>query len=170
MKHMIAENRVTVTKKLFLEGSGALRRKSYKKILLLLLLILAAFFSAAAVWLVRQGGSLYTTIAEFVFIAFLILWMFVFMPRNKSAAQFKLMTRNNPDGTLSRTTQFFDSYLQATTETGKMLSISYRDIASWQETKNLWVLVSKNHQAIMLGKNGFTVGSMDEVKKAANLH
>lgn len=170
MKPMIAENRVTVNKKLFLEGAAALKTKAYKRVVLITLLVLAVLFGISAVWVVRQGGTIYYTVGEFLFIGFLILWIFVFMPRNKSAAQFRLMTRNNPDGVITRTTRFFETYLQATTETGKNLSISYRDIAAWRETKHLWVLVSKNHQAIMLGKDGFTQGSMDAIKKAAGVN
>lgn len=170
MKQLIAENRVTVNKKLFMEGSDALRSQKSKKILRIIILILAVLFSATAIWLVSQGGSLIFTIGEFLFISFLILWIFVIMPRNKSATKFKLMARNTSDGTLTRTTQFFSTYLLASTETGKTLTIPYKDIASWLETRHLWVLVSKNHQAIMLGKDSFTQGSMEEVKKAAGLN
>ncbi len=170
MKPALAENRVTVDKKLFLEGSAALKSKTYKKIMVFLGVALLVLVVGTCVWITSQGGNPIFAIIEFLFMGILALWLLIWMPRSRNATKFKLMAQNTADGVLTRHTYFFNTYLQTTTETGNSITVSYRDIASLAESKHLWLLVCNNHQAVILGKESFVQGTIEDVKRIVGLN
>ncbi|MGN0353405.1 MAG: hypothetical protein ACI4ES_17330, partial [Roseburia sp.] len=76
----IAENHITITRKLFNEGMRAVENKSYNKEIRLLALILTVLYLIVAIWLIYTGGSLFFLLGESIFLAALLFWLFIMLP------------------------------------------------------------------------------------------
>lgn len=160
----IAENHITITRKIFDEGRLASRNEHYRKNVLRLAAVLAVVLVITAVWLVWTGGSLIYLAGEVIFAAALLFWLLVILPGNGGKSRYQAMTQGASEPP-RRTTVFYQDHLEVTAESGKKTVVPYSDVEKISESRNLWVLSCKGKIGVMIKKDGFIRGNMDEVKK-----
>ena len=90
---LIAENHITITRKLFNEGMRAVENKAYKKDIRRLTLLLAVLYSLIALWILYTNGSLFLLLGESVFLAALLFWLFIMLPGTKRKNKYKAMAQ-----------------------------------------------------------------------------
>lgn len=161
----IAENHITITRKLFNEGIIATRNKNYIKTVTKLAFALILFFIIASIWIISTGENPIYLAGEFAFIIILLFWLVFILPRTGNRKHYKSMCLSSSE-TPTRTTRFFQDHALVISETGKEVFIPYKDVLELKESKNLWILNCQNNQGILLKKDGFSTGSIETVKKA----
>ncbi len=164
----IAENHITITRKLFNEGRLASRSENYRRNVLRLSGILALILIITALWLLCTGGSLIYLAGEVIFIAALLIWLSFILPGTGGKNRYQAMTRGA--SAPQRTTVFYQDHLEVTTESGRKVTVPYQNIKKISESKNLWVLSCKGRIGVMIKKDGFTAGNMDAVRESINFH
>ena len=159
----IAENHITITRSLFYEGMRAIGKKGYQKAIKKLVLLLLVLYLIIAVWILHSGGSLFMLAGETLTITALLLWMTVFLPRSKWKAKYKAKSQY---GELipERTVFFYENSLTVTGNSCKTADIAYSKVTGWQETKHFYILECAENIRILVGKEGFTLGSFNLVK------
>ncbi len=160
--NILAENRFTVTKSLFMEGMLRVSRESYGKFagkavafLWLLWLLLAAL----ALWQ-RQSPAFVGV--ELVVVCFASLWIGVFLPRNKAKRAFTAL--ENRGGGLERITRFYSDRLEVDAS-GTQKAILYSEIRQILTAKRLLILVTDDKTGIMLKRDGFLLGDEEDVHR-----
>lgn len=161
----IAENHITITRKLFTEGSMATKNKDYQKIILKFGVSITLFCITIGIWFIYTGKNLIHLIGELIFIAALLLWIIFILPRSGNRSRYKAMCQSLQEPPV-RTISFFQDYLLVLPKVGKEISIPYKNVLGWTETKNLWILNCENNLGVMLKKDGFSTGTIELVKDA----
>ena len=160
---LIAENHITITRKLFNEGMRAVENKAYKKDIRRLTLLLAVLYSLIALWILYTNGSLFLLLGESVFLAALLFWLFIMLPGTKRKNKYKAMTQGRNIAP-ERTIRFYQDHMSVIAKTGETTEIAYQEITGWQETDNLYVLNCINKRSVLVSKSGFTFGNLDSIK------
>lgn len=160
MKELLAENQFTITKKLFYEGMALISRDSYgkfvKKVTIVLLAVWLVLFTITLI----ANGNLLITLGELVLVAFLCLWISVYLPRSRSKRMFKELQQQ---GNLTRTTRFYTDHMEMKSE-NRREEIAYDQVKDVLQSQNLVVLICKNRIGVMLTLDGFTVGDAEKVR------
>lgn len=159
----IAENHITITKKIFDEGMHAAEFQSHKKERMLLVAILSFIFFILVIWLWNAGSSRILPFSELVFLTALTLWLFVLLPKTKHKNKYQAMTRGM-DSVPSRITCFYEDHMSITDDFENVTHISYEDITGWLETKNLYIINCTEKRNVLLSKTGFISGDFEILK------
>lgn len=160
---IIAENHITVTRPIFDEGMQAIENPAYKKTIFRTVAAVAAFALIIGIHLVYTGSSPFLFLGECVFIAAVMLWLFVLLPKRKRNNKYKAMGQGSNE-LPSRITRFYPSRFCAITNTGKEVTVPYTDVLSWQETEHLWILNCANNLGLLLDKKGFVTGNFEVIR------
>ncbi len=159
----IAENHITITKKLYHEGMAAVANPKTKRTLRIAAVIIVVLFAAFGIYSAVRGGSPFMLIVEAVLIIAMAAWVLYFLPRSNINSKYKVMTRN-AGGEPQRNTTFYDDNLTVFAESGKTINVPYQKIKEIKETEHLYIILCKDQPGVMISKDGFTKGSMDDVK------
>ena len=159
----IAENHITITRKLFNEGMHAVENKNYKKEIKLLALILTLLYLIVAVWLIYTGGSLFFLLGESIFLAALLYWLFIMLPGTKRKNKYKSMSQGM-DTVPERVIRFYQNHMSISSNSGKATDITYQEVIGWEETNNLYIINCTKKRSVLVSKGGFTTGSFDIIK------
>lgn len=165
----IAENHITITRRLFNEGRLTSRNENYRQNVLRLSGILALILVITAAWLLYTGGSLIYLAGEIIFTVALLIWLIFILPGTGGKSRYQAMTQGSSTPP-QRTTVFYQDRLEVTAESGKKVTVPYKDIEKISESKNLWVLSCKGKIGVMIKKDGFTKGNMDDARKYINFN
>lgn len=158
----IAENHICVSRTLFNEGMRAMENKEYEKSVRKTALFILIVFAAAAIWLLCTGGSLIFLLGEAVFLSALLFWLIFMLPDARRRRKYKAMMHET-DRIPERTTVFYQDHLTVLTDCGAETILSYDNIISCQETKNLYILKFMNNTCILLDKKGFISGDFQVI-------
>ena len=158
----LAENRFTVTKDLFYEGMLRVINENFapfaKKCVAVLVV---AWVVLAAFSLITSGNPGFAVIEGIVLLC-VCFWLCVYVPRNRAKRSWKAMSAS-ADGELTRTVKFFPTWMEVESQDGEETSLLYSEISKILETKNLLVITGPDKLGIMVARDGFTTGSLDEV-------
>lgn len=159
--NILAENRFTITKSLFLEGMRRVSRESYGKTARKAVAFLAlVWFLLAAVALWQQQGLGFVCV-ELLVVCFAGLWITVVLPRSKAKRAFR--TLENRSGSLERITRFYPDRLEIDAA-GTQTEVLYTEIRQILTGSRLLILVTDDKTGIMLKRDGFLLGSEDDVR------
>ena len=64
-----------------------------------------------------------------------------------------------------RDTVFYKDHFVVTAETGKTMTVYYKDILGIFESRNLWVINCQDKVSVLLKKDGFSMGDMNTIKE-----
>lgn len=163
---ILAENRFTITKSLFIEGMLRVSTESYGKLAKKAVLLLAAAWLVLTAVTLWNSQSLGYVVIEFLVLCLAALWISVFMPRNKANRAFKLL-EDKCGGDLERVTRFYEERLEVEA-LGSQTVVFYSEIKQILRSKHLMVLVSENKKGIMLKLDSFTCGTAAAVQELIN--
>ena len=158
----LAENRFTITKKLFYEGMLQVVGESYNPFIKKIMLVLAVAWAVLAAFTLMGSGSLSYAVIELVVVVLIGVWLSVLVPRNKARRAWAAM--ENRSGTdLERVTRFYPSYLEA--DNGiEEITVFYEDIRQILETEHLLVLLSVEKVGVLVARDGFVSGDTAAVR------
>lgn len=160
---ILAENRFTITKDLFLEGMLRVSAENYGKFAGKAAAFLgAAWLALAAVTLLLRQSPVFVGI-ELVAVCLAALWATVWIPRNKAKRAFRALS-DRSGGDLERVTRFYHDRL-VVEAAGKQTEVSYPEINRILRSRHLLVLVSGDGTGILLKLDGFTLGSESAVRE-----
>lgn len=161
---LIIENQSSITPSIFKEWRKSNHSASYKKTIRIFTIIMAAIFVGVLAWFYSNGISPITMLGELLFMLAIYLWVTFLLPRSTSKRLYKSLCKK-ANGTPKRTVRFYSDYFTVTTESGNTRDFSYDKIHAMKETEHLYVLVNESNIDIILDKNGFIFGSIDQVKE-----
>lgn len=101
---------------------------------------------------------------EFLFLLAIYFWVIFLLPNSRSKKQYKALCQA-ANGVPKRIVRFYTDYFSVTTESGKVREFSYGKIHTMKETEHLYILVNESDIDIILDKNGFRFGSIDQVRE-----
>lgn len=160
---LIAENHISITRKLFNEGMRAVESRAYKRDIRWLTLLLAVLYSLIGLWILCTDGSLFLLLGESVFLAALLFWLFIMLPGTKRKNKYKAMTQGR-NIVPERTIRFYQDHMSVIAKTGETTDIGYQEITGWMETDNLYILNCTNERGVLVSKNGFISGDFNTIK------
>lgn len=160
----IVENQASITPPIYQEWRKSHRSASYKKTIITFTIIMVALFAGTLGWFYSQGIPPIMMLGEFLFMFAIYIWAILILPRSKSKKQYKNLCRA-ANGTPKRTARFYPQHLSVTTESGKTREFYYDKIHTLKETEHLYVLVNDSNLDIILEKNGFIHGTIEQVKE-----
>lgn len=158
----LAENRFTVTKKLFYEGMLRVMKESYDPFIKKVILALAAAWTVLAVSALTGSGRLSYAVVELVVVVLISVWLSVFVPRGKARRAWAEL-KNSSDADLERITRFYPSHLEAD-NSSEELTVSYEDIRKILQSEHLLVILSVEKVGILVARDGFVSGDMAVVQ------
>ncbi len=153
---ILAENRFTITKRLFYEGMLRVSGESYGKFAkkAVAFLILAwVILGAVTLWLRQSLGYVG---AESVVVLLACLWITVYMPRNKAKRAFQALQSRSGD--LERVTRFYRDHLEVEAA-GVQTPVDYGEITQILRTKRLLILLTADNTGVLLKLDSFCTGS-----------
>lgn len=159
----IAENHITITKKLFNEGMRAVENKIYTKESKILLLTLVVLYLLVAAWLIYTGSSLFFLFGESIFLAAILFWLFILLPGTKRKNKYKSMSQGL-DTAPVRVIRFYQDHMSISANSGKTTNIPYQELTGWQETSHLYIIHCAMNRKVLISKNGFVSGNFDMIK------
>ncbi len=158
----IAENRITVNKKIFYEGMLRISRDGYEKAARRSMVIFLAMWLVLLFWTIVSGGNLTQTFSYLILIGLIGMWVCLYLPRHSAGRSWKAQeAKYGP--TMERFTQFYTDRLVVTGE-GIEKEILYTDIDAIKESRTLLILLSRDNTGVMLARNGFTGKNETEIK------
>ena len=160
MKELLAENQFTITKKLFYEGMALISRDSYGKFVKKVTIALLGVWLVLFIITLAAKANLLITLGELALVAFLCVWISVYLPRSRSKRTFKELQLQ---GDLTRTTRFYTDHIEMKSE-NRREEIAYDQVKDILQGQNLVVLICKNRIGVMLALDGFTVGNAETVR------
>lgn len=161
----LVENRVLITRPLFLEWRNSGKTESYHKTLRNFTIFMALLLVGALALFYSQGMPPFMMAAESSLVVIIYLWLVLFHPRSRNKSQYKAMCKN-ADGTPERIARFYKDCFSVTNDFGEAREFSYKKILEIKETEHLYVIIiDESDIDVILDKNGFTVGDIEQVKK-----
>ncbi len=159
---ILAENRISINKSLFMEGLLRISRDSYGKSARKAALVLLALWVALLIFTVAVKGSLQQTAGVLIPVAFVCLWILVVMPRSNAKKAWKAQAAKfgNP---MERRACFYGEYM---TVQGDCVdtTIAYSDICQIKRSRRLMILVTRDNVGVMLALNGFKMLTATQVE------
>ncbi|MDE6259847.1 MAG: YcxB family protein [Oscillospiraceae bacterium] len=160
---ILAENRFTITKKLFYEGMLCVSAESYGKLAKKAVAFLGIAWLALTAVTLWNSQSLGYVVIEFVVLCLVALWIYILMPRSKAASAFKKMEAKY-GGDLERITRFYEERLEVEAS-GYQIVVPYSEISQILRSKRLLVLVTEGKTGLLLKLDGFTRGGEAAVRE-----
>lgn len=159
MTEPIAICSFTLTKKSYYEATMMLHRDKSGKLIKIMFGVLAALWLAFAVYAVWRGEGLALILLELLALIVAFLWAAVLIPRGKAKRTWAKVT--DPE----RTATFYGDRLELTTGE-RELTVDYADVANVLTSKNLTILITADHNGIILDRSGYTGGDEKTVLSA----
>ncbi len=161
MNDILAENRFSLSWKLFQEGMRAVTADSYGSSVRKLLIGLAALWLALSAWTLIRGAGLSYVLAELAVLAALTLWLELLLPRSRAKRAWrKLEEQGRADA--ERTTHFYGDHLEVASA-GAVKTVAYADLRKTLRSKSLLVLVAEDKTGVLIKKDAFTLGTEETV-------
>lgn len=157
----LSENRLTITKPLFLEGMLRISRDTYGATARKIALALLGVWVAVAAYTIWSGGGLIHTVAYLIPFALIILWSTVLLPRNQVKRMWKAQEMTHGPAA-ERITRFYEDHL-VITGTGVNKEIPYNQILSVKRSRHLLILLCENKMGILLALDGFSGESEEQI-------
>ena len=150
----LSENRLTITKALFLEGMLRISRDTYGASARKIALALIGIWAAVAAYTIWSGGGLIHTVVYLIPFGLIILWSTVLLPRNQVKRMWKAQEMTYGPAA-ERITRFYEDHLLIT-GTGVNKEIPYSQILSVKRSKHLLILLCESKMGILLAQDGFS--------------
>lgn len=158
----LAENRFTLTKKLFYEGMLRVMKENYGPFVKTIILVLAAVWAVLAVITLLGSGRVYFLVLEFVVVVLIGVWLSVFMPRSKAKQAWTKM-KSRSEAEMERVTRFYPEYLVADNG-AEEITVFYEDIGKTLQSEHLLVILNVEKMGILVERDGFVSGDMAAVQ------
>ncbi len=159
----LVENRFTITKELYYEGTLRVTRESFGPFAKKATLALAAAWAVLAAATLLSRGSAVFVLIELVVIALVGVWLNVFFPKSKARRGWRaLEDRCGTD--LERITRFYEDRLEID-GAGAEVTIPYEDVERFLSSEHLLILLSTDKKGVLLDRNGFVMGGEDLVRE-----
>ena len=156
-----AENRFTITKKLFMEGMLRISREGYGKsagrAMLLILGLWLAFFG----YTLAVQGDVVTCLGFLFLITLAGIWLCIGMPRSNARRLWRNMEAKYGCD-LQRTTAFYRDHL-IIQGVGLEKRIPYEKVIRIRQSRRLLILICEDKTGVLVARNGFITGTCNEV-------
>lgn len=150
---VLAENHITVTKSLFMEGMLRISRDSYGKTARRAALVLLGLWVALLIFTLSVNGGLWQTTGILICVVFVSLWLLVVMPRSHAKKAWKAQ-ESRYGSTMERTARFYDDHLQIQGDCLEK-TVAYSEIQQIKYSRRLMILITQDRVGIMLALDGF---------------
>ncbi len=157
-----AENKITVTKSLFIEGMLRICRDSYGKTARRAVLVLAGLWVALLIFTLAVKGDLLQTTGILALVVFVSLWLLVLMPRSNAKRAWKAQEARY-GSTMDRTAYFYEDHLVIQGDCVEK-TVEYGRIRQIQRSKNLMILITTDKVGVMLALDGFEKLTAEQVE------
>ncbi len=159
----ICENRFSITKSLFFEGTRCLYREGYGKTARKYSLLFLLVWAVMAAFLLITGGTLGQTLVYLLLVAAICLWLNVLIPYNQGKRGWKALVCRYGDS-LERRTCFYADHLVIGGDCAEKI-VPYGEILEIKESRQLLVLVCADQVGVLIAKDGFVSGSAAQIRE-----
>lgn len=158
----IAENRFSITKKLFYEGMLCISKDSYGKTARKYSLIFLAIWVAMSAFLLYTGGTLGQVAIYLFMLSVILVWLNILAPRNHAKKGWEALVRRYGSA-MERRVRFYKDHLEVDGDCAEK-AVTYQEILEIKQSKHLYVLICVDKVGVMVAKDGFAYGDFDEIQ------
>ena len=157
----LAENRFTITKKLYMEAMLRMSEASYGKTAGKVICLILGAWCAILIYVIAAEKNPGQMLGSLGVICAVALWILVGMPRYYARRAWRtLEAKYGTD--MERSIAFYEDHLEAHSESVEM-NIDYEDIRQIIKSKHLLILICNDKTGVLVLRNGFTAGSEEAV-------
>jgi hypothetical protein len=157
----MAENRFTITKKLYMEAMLRMSGVSYGKTAGKIICLILGAWCAFLIYVLATGKNPGQMLGSLGVICAVALWILVGMPRYYARRAWRKL--QNQYGTdMERSIVFYADHMEAYSESVEKI-ISYEDIRQIMQSKHLLILICNDKTGVLVARNGFSAGSEETV-------
>lgn len=149
----VFENRFTMTKALFYEGTLRNLRDTYGKSALKAMLLFLAVWAALLIFTLSGGGTFSQTLLPLFTIGVIGLWLLVLNPRSRARQAWKTVQARYGDSQ-DRVTLFYRDHLELA-GSGLQKSIHYTQVREIKFSRHLMILLCHDNTGVLLALDGF---------------
>lgn len=158
-----AENRFTITRKLYMEAMLRMSKESYGKAAGKVILVIFGLWSVFAIFLLASGKSIGQMNGPLIVLAAVALWVLVGMPRYYARRAWRtLEAKYGTD--MERAIAFYEDHMEVHSESVEM-QILYENVQKIMGSKHLLILICNDKTGVLVSRNGFKEGSEEAVLK-----
>lgn len=160
----IAVNNLTITPEYFRESFSAVFAKRPRKTLFLCGLIVAAM-GALSLALQLFFHRILLLGPPLLMMGIFVMGWAILLPRTECRKKYKALCLKNGGAPVKRRTEFYEHSLVVFSDSGAPLEVDYPDVEQLQETEHLVILRCAGRRGILLDKQGFERGSLEEIQR-----
>lgn len=165
----LVENQVYLTEPIFMEWKKSRKTEAYKKTIRNFTIFMILLLAGAMTLLRRLGMAPAMMVMEATLFIGIYVWLVFGLPRSQNKRQYKAICQQ-ADGTPERFDRFYADSFTVTTDSGEVREFFYDKVEDIQETEHLYVInIADADVVVLLDKNGFLKGDIEEVKKLCNM-
>lgn len=154
-----AENKYTLSEKLFREGMGRVNRDSYGAAVRKALIVMAVLWAVLASITVFSSGHLFFALIELLVMGAAAWTLAVSIPKSRVKKAWAAMQERS-GGEMERHIRFYEDRLEVAP--GNTV-VKYADVAKAYETAQLLILITTENAGILVPKDGFITGGPETV-------
>lgn len=155
---VLAENRFTITRDLFVEGMLRISKDGYGKFAARSMAVLLGVWLILLVFALVTGGDVAHTMLLLVLLLLIGWWLCVLMPRSNARRAYKALEQKS-GGEMERITRFYADHLRI----GEDCVIPYDRITRIRRSRRLLILTCEDKVGVLLELKGFTLGNEETI-------
>ncbi len=160
-------NHTEITQELFREGAKAQLNQKYNRMAAKVAVALLAALAVLAALMVLHTGGGHSLVFEGVIFVLVLGWIRIALPRTECKRAYRAF-ESRCGGFTGREISFYGDHLLVEPEMGETLSIPYAEIVGVHETRRTLTLTCADDSRVLLDKEGFPSGGLEEVKNLLN--
>lgn len=160
----IVENTSEITQEILCKALRKGMKTKFKVIpnlLIVLIIILSVLLSLFA----KDSTAYIISVIGFCAGIFFFFYSNVILLRISASRAYKRMQIFSNDNTINITTRFYEGHLEQSYNDSDKRTIRYRDLEKYYITDKLYILRVSGNMIIMMRKDSFTKGTMEEAHK-----
>lgn len=158
----LAENRFTITKKLYREAMLCMSKESYGRAAGKVICLILGLWCIFAVYMLASGQKAGQLIGSLLVIGAVALWVLVGMPRYYARRAWRaLQAKYGTD--MDRAITFCEGHMEVHSESVEM-QILYENVRRIMKSRHLLILICNDKTGILVARDGFVEGSEETVR------
>ncbi len=164
MTEPLVRNHTEMTPDLFREGAKFQLNQKYNRMTAKVAVALLAALAVLAVLMVLLSGSVLSLAFEGVIFALVLGWVRIALPRTECKRAYRAF-ESRCGGFTGREFSFYEDHLLVEPEMGESVTVPYGEVTGFHETRRTLTLSCADGTRVLLDKEGFQPGSVEDVRK-----
>lgn len=129
--------------------------------------IMSLFFGVFGIAMGFYGinkGKTFAAIASILLAIGILIWRFYYLPVKMGKRQYRAKLQAQGGKEMVQNVNFFNNHAEMITSGSKMIKLKYADMHMMRETKDKLVIILGNDVVMIIKKDGFKEGTVQDLK------